>query len=420
MPTLRSALSLGLSLPALTAQSDTEAATRLLARQARPIALQAEVLGDLSFLDKALKGRRLVLLGESNHGSAEFARLHLRLIRYLHEKLGFNVLLLESGLGEVEAIQRQRERLDAGKLLQLGLIGPWRDEDHEAWLRYLKQHPELQVAGIDVQRSGSGFARLLRQTVRGAADELPATVAIETGVEARFGKLAARLRARDEKPSEELTKAINALTSDIAGLIRFLEVDAETGKDGPDRKDLLICGKALRNRIEYLTYFSQFKADGNWRARFAARDWAMARNLQFWREHIYPREKMIVIAHNFHIARHNPKESVMGELLAKEFGKEMFSVAMFAGAGRYADNSRRPKPLDLDQEPHDIQRLIRGLRHPASFFVLPSDETPDSAWLARPVQVRHSFLDLDGGTALVLRGSYDALLMVGKVTPSRY
>jgi erythromycin esterase len=87
---------------------------------------------DLAFLAKVLKDKRLVLLGESNHGSREFNLQKNRLIRFPHEELGFGVLLLESGMGEVYAIDYRRGELSEGRMLSAGLVGPWRTLEYKA------------------------------------------------------------------------------------------------------------------------------------------------------------------------------------------------------------------------------------------------------------------------------------------------
>jgi erythromycin esterase len=53
---------------------------------------------NLVFLKEQLAGQRIVQLGESSHGVREFNLLKVRLIKYMHKELGFNVLAFESGM----------------------------------------------------------------------------------------------------------------------------------------------------------------------------------------------------------------------------------------------------------------------------------------------------------------------------------
>src|SRR6266699_3115844 len=53
--------------------------------------------GDLEPLRATLKGVRVVMLGEQSHGDGTAFVAKTRLIRFLHERMGFDVLAFESG-----------------------------------------------------------------------------------------------------------------------------------------------------------------------------------------------------------------------------------------------------------------------------------------------------------------------------------
>src|SRR5690349_6407715 len=72
---------------------------------------------DLRFLATALQGKRLVQLGESGHGVSEFSLAKLRLIKYLHEELGYDVIAFESSLFACWDADARAESLGANGLL---------------------------------------------------------------------------------------------------------------------------------------------------------------------------------------------------------------------------------------------------------------------------------------------------------------
>jgi erythromycin esterase len=53
---------------------------------------------DLTFLKDVLKDVKIVALGEQLHYDGATFEAKVRLIRYLHEELGYNVIAFESGL----------------------------------------------------------------------------------------------------------------------------------------------------------------------------------------------------------------------------------------------------------------------------------------------------------------------------------
>ncbi|WP_051217383.1 hypothetical protein [Paenibacillus assamensis] len=60
---------------------------------------------DLQMLKPLLQSKRIVYLGESTHGAAQFNSVKTRLIQFLHQEMRYNVLAFESGLGDVTAAQ---------------------------------------------------------------------------------------------------------------------------------------------------------------------------------------------------------------------------------------------------------------------------------------------------------------------------
>jgi erythromycin esterase len=116
---------------------------------------------DLAPFAEAIAAARIVALGEQTHGGREEFQLKLRLLKFLHEKLGFEVLLLESGFYD---IARLAERMATGE--QLDTMAPGNvffmyanSAEGREMLRYLDAQQSagtpLGLAGIDSQHSGA-------------------------------------------------------------------------------------------------------------------------------------------------------------------------------------------------------------------------------------------------------------------------
>lgn len=114
-------ISILLSSMATLAIADTPSKTINEKKLATPITpLRSFTLDDTDYSDlkefgAAVGDARYVILGEKTHGEGNVFALKTRLVRYLHEELGFEVLAIESGLYEGAKINEQR---NAGKPLR--------------------------------------------------------------------------------------------------------------------------------------------------------------------------------------------------------------------------------------------------------------------------------------------------------------
>ncbi len=118
-------------------------------------------LSDLTPLKDAIGNARIVQLGEQSHRDGATFLAKVRLIRFLHEQLGFNVLAWESGFfdcEEMDSALRGNEPL--GKAIQRGVFEMW---GRSALVRPLfeytrlshKTRAPLRMTGVDIQFSGS-------------------------------------------------------------------------------------------------------------------------------------------------------------------------------------------------------------------------------------------------------------------------
>lgn len=334
--------------------------------------------GKWEVLSKVLSEKRIVGIGEFTHGAEEIAHAQLDLIRYLHKEHGFDVILFESGLGEVHFADIARDTVTAATMVRQ-LMGPWMNPSHEAIMEYVKKNG-IRIGGFDVQRTGSGFSRL---TNISAYHEL----------ERAYGTIDRALRPG---ANDSIISAAQSLSGDF----RFA---AEHEPDSFKKQTLL-------NRAAYLDYKSRFARTNNWREdRFHQRDSLMASNL-LWLLRQFPEKKVILIGHNFHLSKYNELEEVAGEYLDPQ---PYFTIGVFASRGSIANNARKIEELDSISgsffEP-------AGAAVPMGYLVYPLKNGPYD----KEFPVANTFVNLSSENRLNPARHFDALLILDQVSPARY
>lgn len=394
----------------LCAQPD-EAYQSYLKKQS--LAIQSTTSGDytFSFLKKQLKGHRIVAIGEFNHGSKEVFYLKNGLIEYLHKEIGYDVVLLESGIGEVLLPNYSRDTLSARRMIY-SLVGPWQNKSHVALMSLVKDNPDLEIAGFDVQKSGSAFSRIVgpitEQVKNGSGIDI---VALEN----RNDILRKLLNGKEL--TEEISKSRKNVIGDYQQILTFLD---NSTLDGPDKISLNLIKQTLKNRVAYINYRYDFLNDSDWNKRWRKRDSLMAENVRFFTEEIYPDRKIIILAHNFHISKYNPKEEVMGEYLQSMLNEDIYTIGLYAARGAYANNGRQKEELTVSEGSGDIKHYINLQPGEIQFFNIPRKSKKGIEWIYRDIIVNDTFNDLSGTKTINLSRWFDGLIFLKTVNPAVY
>jgi erythromycin esterase len=142
------------------------------ARPVNSISISDTDYSDIRAFGEAVGNARIVMLGEQDHGDAPCFIAKARLVKYLHEKLGFNVLAFESDFygvtGAYDEVLQQRISIDSA--VNANVFAIWTScSQFSDMFGYIKSSAQtsqpLYIAGIDNQIYSTYTARHLKETV---------------------------------------------------------------------------------------------------------------------------------------------------------------------------------------------------------------------------------------------------------------
>jgi erythromycin esterase-like protein len=265
---------------------------------ARPIrSLAARDFSDLRFLAPLLRGKRIVQLGESAHGVREFNMAKVRLIQYLHEELGYDVLAFESSLFECDRAGRAAGSLAAVELMRGCIFGVWHTEELVPLFEYVKQTQStarpLVLTGFDVQAS-SVRARERPAFLRRVIATIDSTYARH--VYQADSAFVTASRAGDRGYARRNHDRLVPLYDSLATWLRARERTLATNFAADPAAPML-----ARQTAVSMSAFVRQLAVGVGREGTELRDRGMADNLDFVLNELHPGKKVIVWAHNYHV-----------------------------------------------------------------------------------------------------------------------
>lgn len=361
-----------------------------------------------SYLLPHLKGKKIILIGEPNHGSKEIFALRNSLIKYLHTETGARTILFESGIGELINADINRAGMSASEMTK-GLFGPWRTKEFVELMTYVKAQ-NIAIAGFDVQRTGESFRFILKEISQKYSIDSLSTYDLE----ARYS-----LATRELTNRAAIYDSLKTKTAKLIGDYQKVKEELVGHIAKKVHKDLLFANITIENRIRYLSFMLQFLKDKDWNRRWAARDSAMANNAEWLMKNIYQDQPIIIIGHNFHLGKYNENETTMGEILAPHYRNKMYTIGIFAGSGSYSDNfGKEVKMMPQDSSALDIKHIIASLSGSISFLNIPDKFSNGSNWLNQDIIVNDTFIDLKNSNKMVLSKVFDGLVFIKRVSPT--
>ncbi|WP_439185810.1 erythromycin esterase family protein [Carboxylicivirga taeanensis] len=273
---------------------------------------------DLAAIDDLIADKKIIALGEATHGTKEFFTTKHRLIQYLVEKHDFKIIVIEDGYTSTHNIDdfiSGENNTEIEKLLSRNWSGAWRTQEVLDMVLWIKSYntgkdesERIRIYGCDMKWYMTPAKYIL--------SELNDSEHIDVEIQKTLKFIA------NHRRSNKMTKKEK---DDIKLLLDKLnEIEVEKNVN-----EFKFNVRILEQSLDYLWTKSSI-------SRTILRDRYMAENCQ----RIFDAEKerkMIVWAHNQHVANHSDvsKKKPMGAHLKQYFEDKYYSIGFNFYTGEY-------------------------------------------------------------------------------------
>jgi erythromycin esterase len=429
---------------------------------------------DLQPLVDAIGAATVVQLGEPSHGAGSAFAAKVRLIKFLHERMGFDVLAWESGLYDVSLTQaRMRAGEDGVTAAQAGILLVWSaTEEAKPLFDYVRASQSttrpLQLAGFDSQMNGAcasdslaadlrAFVATLRdQGILEHANQLveriiaahqhlyartqqQRRVELDSVTTAVSGKAAAQspsevMSAWEKSDAAKLTgrkEDMESLDQAVDGLLSMISAQRAAFLQVHSTRSITFVERVIENlRGNDNNVFDSERPDRPTADAAASalvnqdwnrRDALNAQNLKWLVESGYPRQKIIVWAHNAHVMnayyaadlngiQTEPQAGGLkpsGVTLRKWLGKKLYTIVMTSYEGEDGWNSANP----IAPAPQgSLEWQLHQLGKPYVFLDLHSSGAP------HPIRIRLDKYRED--TLTDVGRAFDAVFYIDRMAPA--
>ena len=373
----------------------------LLARTTPIKSITSTDFSDLTFLKSKIDTSLPIFLGESSHTIGDYNRLRVKMIKYLHEQLNYNVIAFEAPFANLKYVSENRNNLTAEKILKMGLYYIWRTDDLLDLMNYLKSNPKLQIMGIDCQESNIDSLVISAYTSK---------------IESENRQLARQYvhllnRFKILMKSNPFEYSSNNLSENQQVIQQIDSLQKLLLNNNLADFDLQFHLQNLKNNCVNYAMFKPVFSKAN-----QYRDSVMAENYLTLTGNLFPNEKVIVWGHNAHLSKKSmdkeyPKS--MGEFLSQKI--KFNAIGLYAYGGTYGygfeyENRAIKKPS---------KKYLEYYIHKNDFEISYVDfkNIPVNSWFNKSFKT----LDTRHGVMSITPGSFfDAVIFFQHVEASKY
>lgn len=346
---------------------------------------------DLNFLKDILKDKQIVWLGEERHSDGTTTLAKSRIFKYLHEQMGFDILISESNLYLTEKIQKMIRKTSWDPLQAFATYSDleYLNINSFALKKYLASNPTITFAGFDIL-----YQSILNDSLSKDIEHAYKQIDINQTKQNELNEYFILFKKEYLKFSEEELNRYSILSAyfaekfDSAGFFFLAQV--------------LRSNNSLVNFTTKTPYSSL--TETNIYIKMHERDKQMADNLLWCLEKRFPNKKVVVWSSNFHMLRNlntiqsKHKEYIesvpMNEYVYSKYKDKMYCIAFIDGGGATGYIRKNKKGIDELPNPKkgSIEYLMKKTGYEYSFLNLTGIST-HSNWLHQNNEMNVTFDD---------------------------
>lgn len=374
---------------------------------------------DLLAIAREIGEARVVLLGEQDHGDGGAFLAKTRLIKFLNSRAGFDVLAFESGFYELNALGfKAFDNSEKIRHIRGNLHGVWsKSQQMIPLFDYIQENPSLAITGFD-SRHSFAYSRSHYASDLDSAMTIFGLAGLHSSEWLRFKSILNDLLLQEynHRPSpDEKSIFYSTIKSIRTHLVTFLSNDYalfwEQEMQSLEANAKSVWLKSASRKIE--------------QESINVRDEQMASNILWLATKKYPSKKIIIWAANYHIAKNldkiprqryfnSEKNVVMGNILARALGNNLYSIAIISGSGQYTDFAYNQMLKDIEVHPDSFEAMLMKSGVNFGFISLKENNIP----------MPSNGFYLSGLNHYSFRGQwnyvFDSLFFIRRMTPSIY
>ncbi|MFN9076106.1 MAG: protein-L-isoaspartate(D-aspartate) O-methyltransferase [bacterium] len=350
---------------------------------------------NLDGIVRRIGAARIVLIGESTHGTSEFYSMRARITEALIARAGFNIVAIEADWPDTAAVDRVVRKRAATPLREPMFsrfpTWMWRNREMQCFVDWLTRHngslrdasAQTGISGLDIYSLNNSIGAVLDYLDRvdpsaaAAAREMYACFTPWERDPATYGRAASSgVLASCEH------QALATLQSLLEERLRYSKFDGDAFFDAA--RNATVVSEAERY------YRAMYRGA---RESWNIRDRHMFETLLALLEHRGPNSKAVIWAHNSHVGNAAATEMGMhgeiniGQLCRERFGDACYSIGFGTDRGTVAAASNWDAPMQVmavrPSHADSYERLCQEAGQP--MFMLPLRK-PNS------IAVRHELL----------------------------